>query len=182
MTKNTIRDKAQIIGKKAKVFIDSGEMVLSDKIGTPDEMEEIKVADPKNRLFACEFKPDQANGWWLLVDQRVDIIYIPLERQAAARTDGTAPTDAKTEKLKDESIFPSASIIADDSDIPIKYKKIENVRVAAILDDKFQPLDNKKRDTTPKYISFEVTPTQDAILAYAKGNGRLELSVIPSGN
>jgi len=44
-------------------------------------------------------------------------------------------------------------------------QRISNVRIAAIIDE--------------KYVSFEVDVGLDEFLAYAKGNGRLEISVIP---
>lgn len=68
----------EVIGKKAIMDIESGEMMLSSKVGL-DEMKEIKVKDKNNRLFSVEFKGDQANGWWVLTGQNVDIIFVPNE-------------------------------------------------------------------------------------------------------
>lgn len=146
--KLSVRSPEVLDGKRTAVDIESGEMVLSSKVGSSDEMEKIRVKDKNKRLFSVEFKGDQANGWWLLTDQNVDILFIPSE-------DGN-------------SVNSSSGI-----------KKLKNIRVAALIDDRGKLLKNNERATLPRYISFEVTDEQASFLAYAKSRGRLELSVIP---
>jgi len=144
----SLRSIADAVGKKAKVDIESGEMLLSSKIGTIDEMEQIYMEEESNRLFTVEFKPDQANGWWLLVGQRVDIIFVP----------------------NDASKFS----ITENTEIPVR--KLENIRIAALIDEQGRLLRNEKRDSLPKYVCFEVTEKQAEFLAFAKTNGRIELA------
>lgn len=54
------------------------------------------------------------------------------------------------------------------------------IRVAAIISQEGKLIKNDDRYSLPKYICFEVNTEQDEMLAYAKSNGRIELSVIPS--
>lgn len=146
--KLSVHKPENIAGKRSATDIESGEMVLSSKVGSSDAMEKIKVKDKNKRLFSVEFKGDQANGWWLLTDQNVDIIFVPGET-------GT-----------------SGGVVND-------VKKLENIRIAALIDERGKLLKNNDRSTLPRYISFEVTDRQAAFLAEAKSRGRLELSVIP---
>jgi Flp pilus assembly protein CpaB len=74
------RNSAELTGKKVKADIEEGEMILSSRIGSPDEMQEIQVIDKSSRLYTIEFKPDQANGWWLAEGQHVDLLFIPREK------------------------------------------------------------------------------------------------------
>lgn len=146
--KLSVRKSENILGKRSATDIESGEMILSSKVGSSDAMEKIKVKDKNKRLFSVEFKGDQANGWWLLTDQNVDIIFVPGE---AGTSEGMG------------------------NDV----KKLENIRIAALIDERGKLLKNNDRSTLPRYISFEVTDQQAAFLAEAKSKGRLELSVIP---
>ena len=105
-------------------------------------------------MFTVEFNGDQVNGWWLKEGQYVDIIFIPSEK---AQKVTTITDDQKTYKVE----------------------RVRNVRVAAIIDDKGKLVKDSEKASTPKYVSFEVNDKLDEFLAYAKGNGRLEISVIP---
>ncbi len=60
-----------------------------------------------------------------------------------------------------------------------KIIRIENVRVAYIINDKGGLYSKDESGSSPKYISFEVDNKLDEFLARAKGIGRLEISVIP---
>lgn len=148
----SLRNISDAAAKRAGMDIDAGEMVLSGKL-KPEEMEVIEVKDRNKKLFAVEFKGDQANGWWLMTDQVVDIIYIPNENPV----NGTAPGN----KVRDD------------------MQVLEDIRIAALIDENGKLLKNKDRTSLPRYISFEVTDEQVGFLAYAKGHGRLELSVVP---
>lgn len=62
-----------------------------------------------------------------------------------------------------------------------KVERIEKVRVAALITQEGRLIKNSNdRNVIPKYICLEVDTKQDELLAFAKGNGRIELSVIPS--
>lgn len=152
--RQSIKSMNALIGKKAKTDIEEGEMILTGKIGIIDEMQEIDVKDRNNRLFTVEFRGDQANGWWLLVGQYVDIIFVPNDK-------------AKPQPVTQAE--PQAAAV----------KRLRNVRIAALIDDKGKLLKNSERNSMPKYISFELSDEQDEFLAYAKSNGRLEVSVLP---
>jgi len=164
--KLAVRDLKDVIGRKANVTIESGEMVLSSRIGDIKDIPDIELKNADNRLFTVEFKPDQANGWWLLVDQYVDILFVPNNEP------GIAVYDASSE----QKLMERSKERYDES----KVVRLENIRVAAIIDEKGTLLTNEKRDVVPRYVSFEVDDKQDAFLAHAKSHGRLEISVRPS--
>lgn len=166
------RSVDELVGKTAKADIVSGEMILSGRIGKLDEMTEIRVLDKNNRLFAVEFKPDQANGWWLLIDQKVDLIFIPTSAGGVnVPLDISKPTNPDTIT----ATMPTGTELAQTG-----VKRLENIRVAAIIDEGLKQLNNETRTSNPKFISFEVTKEQDEFLAWAKGNGRIEISVRPN--
>lgn len=188
--KQALRSLKDAEGKMARTDIEEGEMLLSGRLAGQDEMERIKVSDPKNRLFTVEFKGDQANGWWLETGQYVDIIYVANEKQLLLPSSQTKeiqdgnPRQKKRETQVDAYIAkdlenPSGSGDIYDADRKRRLKRLRNIRIAALIDDKGKLLKDTGRTGTPKYVSFEVDGSQDEFLAYAKTNGRLELSVIP---
>lgn len=161
----SLKDIRDVEGKKASMEIEAGEMILSGKLGY-EGMESIEVRDKSKRLFSVEFKADQANGWWLITDQNVDIIFIPDKNQL---TSGEMLGDGSPAGVE------KASRIYDGN----RVQKLRNIRIAALIDENGKLLKNKDRTTLPRYISFEVTDDQTDFLAYAKSNGRLEICVIP---
>ena len=62
---------------------------------------------------------------------------------------------------------------------PGSVARMEKVRIAALIDDSGNVIDDVVKGVVPRYVLFEVEKGQDEFLAYAKANGRLELSVIP---
>jgi Flp pilus assembly protein CpaB len=166
----SFRSMKDLTGKKAKVDITAGEMILSGKLGKANEMEPIEVKDKNSRLFTVEFKGDQANGWWIKVGQYVDIIYVPNDKPKAVEYVSAQAKDQPTVR---------SSQTAGNAEGMEEIKRLNNIRVAALIDEKGNQLKNTNRETLPRYISFEVTDKQVQLLAYAKSNGRLEVSVIP---
>lgn len=160
---NSLED---VMGKRTRMPVERGEMILSSKLGPVNDLPEIKLNDEDNRLFTVEFKPDQANGWWLMANQYVDIIYVPNLAQGMNVINTTSPQGAAQ---NDDAIYDMSRVV-----------RMDNIRVAAIIDEKGNMLSNDKRESIPRFVSFEVNYEQDAFLAYAKGNGRLEISVRPS--
>lgn len=151
----SVTDISRLQGMVAGCTIEEGEMILTSRVEQINAGERIEVQDADKRLFTVEFKPDQANGWSILPGTNVDIIYIP----------------------RDESCG-DVRVIA--SELPeFSAYTIEGIRVAEVLDDKGRVYDEKSGNTVPKYICFEVTSRQAEFLAYAKGNGRLEIAAIP---
>ncbi|HHW49118.1 MAG TPA: hypothetical protein GXX14_10970 [Clostridiaceae bacterium] len=148
--KQSVRNPDEIIGKVTRVEIEEGEMILNTKLIESGEMEELSSIDEKSRLFTVEFNPDQANGWRLKAGQYVDIIYIP----------------------KGVYELPGGTGMSG-------IKRIRNVKIAAIIDNNGNLVRDLNRTSLPRYISFEVNDSLDEFLAYAKDNGRLEVSVIP---
>lgn len=155
--RSAVRDIAEAAGKRAAMDIEAGEMMLYGKLGY-EGMEPIEVKDKSKRLFSVEFKADQANGWWLVADENVDIIFVPSKNALSAEAD---------------------SENAESNNGVNRIQKLHNIRIAALIDENGRLLDNKSRNTLPRYISFEVTEQQADFLAYAKGNGRLEICAIP---
>lgn len=147
VSRQSIKNMDDIVGKRARIEIDQGEMILDSKLINADQIEDIKVLDKESRLFSVEFKPDQVNGWWIKEGQFVDIIFIPHDESRSS-----------------------------------PQKRINNIRVAALIDDNGNFIETIERKSIPRYISFEVKEGLDEFLAYAKGNGRLEVSVIPYKN
>ena len=167
----SLRSISDATSKRTGMDIEAGEMVLSGKLKS-EEMEVIEVKDRNKKLFSVEFKCDQANGWWLLTDQKVDIIYIPDEISVIG-----AASDAGAAK-GNEAL--AATPIDDSAKVRDKIRVLEDIRIAALIDENGKLLKNNGRATLPRYVSFEVTDEQVGLLAYAKGHGRLELSVVPN--
>lgn len=166
----SLKDTADAAGRYAGVDIEAGEMILSGKLNDGGQ-EAVEVRDIGKRLFSVEFKGDQANGWWLMPDQRVNILYIPDERRIAIET-GARPENG-------EKAATDGTAEADAASMRDRIQVLENVRIAALIDENGVILKNAARASLPRYVSFEVTDEQAGLLAYAKGHGRLELSVIP---
>ncbi len=161
----SLRNIGEVVGKRAAMDIEAGEMILTGKLGY-EGMESIEVKDRNKRLYSVEFRGDQANGWWLMTDQNVDILFVPNNTQ----TSGSYKTEGN-----DEVAEQTMGIAAN------RVEKLKNIRIAALIDANGKLLENRDRTTLPQYVSFEVTDQQADFLAYAKSNGRLELCVIPDG-
>jgi Flp pilus assembly protein CpaB len=167
--KQSVKDPDEIIGKIARIEIEEGEMILNAKLIEAGEMEELSYVDEKSRLFTVEFEPDQVNGWRLKAGQYVDIIYIPNER--AVKQD---ELQSQTDGVNGERKYVPAHSTGMSG-----IKRIRNVRIAALIDNNGNLVRDSNRTSLPKYVSFEVNDSLDEFLAYAKDNGRLEVSVIP---
>ena len=161
--KQSIKTMDGIVGKYTKAEIVCGEMVLQSRLCPGDE-EEIQIRNKDCRLFSVEFKGDQANGWLIRPDQYVDILFVPDER-FYLQTKPEAPAES------------AGRIMSPDG----RVSRLQNIRIAAVIDDRGRTIREHDGTSLPKYISFEVTKQQDELLAYAKSRGRLELSVIPAG-
>lgn len=156
-----IKNAGELAGKKAKTDMEEGEMILISKILPADAFDEIRLKDGNNRLFTVEFRADQANGWWLREDQYVDILFVPNDNVT----------------LKNSFQLPSEAVAQ--ADIKTQaggLQRLNNIRIAALIDEKGNLLKAAGNQTPPRLISFEVTNSQDEFLAYAKSNGRLEIS------
>lgn len=159
-----IKDTAEAVGKIAKFDIEEMEMITNSRIAEKIEEKAIELLDKNNRLITVKFEPDQVNGWWL--NDRVDIIFIPdrtltVAQKASNNIDNTAVgEEPKT------ITYNSAGIV-----------RLENIRVAGIIDEN-RLLVDKIENTTyrPVLVSFEVNTEQDKFLAWAKYNGKLEVS------
>lgn len=163
----SIRNVSDAVSKTAAIDIEAGEMILSGRLDN-GKKEFADVSDAGKKLFSIEFKGDQANGWWLATGQKVDIIYIPEEKPAAVH----GPQDGGDSK----DTAASAKI----ENLNSKIRVLKDIRVAAVIDENGNLLKNSGRITVPRFISFEVTDEQAGVLAYAKGHGRIELSVSPN--
>ena len=158
-----IKDTAEAIGKTAKFDIEEMEMITNSRIIEKIEEKKIELLDKNNRLITIEFKPDQVNGWW--IEDKVDIIFVSDKTLSTAQKASNADNTAVGEELN-KITYDSTGII-----------RLEDIRVAAIIDESRQLVD-KIEDTTyrPILVSFEVNTEQDKFLAWAKYNGKLEVS------
>lgn len=104
----SVKKTGEAAGKKAVMDIESGEMLLSSKLGL-DEMQQIEVKDKNKRLFSVEFKGDQANGWWVLVDQYVDILFIPNETYGNPALSDSPRDDGQESNRQEPSLQDSVS-------------------------------------------------------------------------
>lgn len=177
------------ISKMAGTDIEAGEMLLEAKLSF-GERGIIEAEDKSKRLFSVEFDVDQANGWQLVDDQYVDIIYVPnnseqrnqpyvaegvkeVEGANGAETaefaDSTDGGDGAKSASATEALVPSASNV----------KVLKSIRIAGLIDEDGKLVNISKSIGAPRYISFEVTEEQAVFLAYAKRSGKLELSCIP---
>lgn len=204
--RESMKSIQEAASKTARVELEQGEMVLSGKLESGDTGD-IKLTNANNRLFSIEFKGDQANGWWLKDDQEVDIIFVPDRRsltpvqQEQADTVQLGPADSKVAGNSPDSGVGtltggaqspgSGQLVGarqDSGNTPAGtailpkgagIQVMRGVRIAAIIDENGTVLKETGRSSIPRYISFEVTSEQADFLAYAKGGGRLEISVIP---
>lgn len=157
---NALRDMENAVSKRAGMDIEAGEMLLGSKL-LSGEGGIIEAEDHSKRLFCVEFETDRANGWQLSDGQNVDIIYVPNHGE-----------------LKDEP--PLANGVETVSPASSGVKVLKNIRIAGLIDEDARVTDRTEAEKTPKYVCFEVTVEQAAFLAFAKSNGRLEISSVPA--
>jgi|LSQX01.3.fsa_nt_gb Flp pilus assembly protein CpaB len=155
---NALRRVDEAVSMRARIDIEADEMLLKAKlISSEDDI--IKAEDTSKRLICVELRIDQANAWQLKEDKHVDIIFVPNSVEQGENSPEAAG-------LID--VVPSKGV-----------KIIKDVRIAGIFDEDAKQTDITEADSIPKYLSFEVTAEQAVFLAYAKNNGKLELSAIP---
>lgn len=156
---DALKSNAEAVSKRAGMDIEAGEMLLDAKLSS-GESGIIEAEDKSKRLFSVEFEVDQANGWQLSDDQFVDIIYVPNHNEQ-------------------QNKLPVANGAASVSQDAIGVKILENIRIAGLINEEGKLVDILDSKEAPRYVSFEVSAEQAAFLAYAKSNGKLELSCIP---
>lgn len=157
--RSALKNKADAVGKRAVMEIEAGELLLQSKLKAENDAL-IQARNKTNRLFSVRFEGDQVNGWQLTADQRVDIIYVP----SGSDPNGSGSQGENT----------AAGSVEQNG-----VRVLKNIRVAGIISDGGDLLENGQSQTAPKYVSFEVTGEQAGFLAYAKYNGKLEVSCIP---
>ncbi len=149
----------EAVAMRAGMVIEAGEMMLKSKL-LPDEDDIIRAQDINKRLISAELRVDQANAWQLTENQYVDIIYVP-------NNGGGQDQPLEVNEVEDASSAPNG------------VKVIKGIRIAGVLDEDAKRVDIPETESIPKYVSFEVTQEQAVFIAYAKNNGKLELSCIP---
>lgn len=161
---NAIKDTAEAIGKAAKFDIDEMELLSKSRLMEKVEEKKIELENFNNRLITIKFEPDQVNGWWL--DDRVDIIFIPNENSADKPKSAMINNMQQNDETSEKAVYDSSGIV-----------RLENIRVAAIIDESRRLVEDIV-DTTysPVLVSFEVSTDQDKFLAWAKYNGKIEVS------
>jgi Flp pilus assembly protein CpaB len=156
---DAVKNAGEALGKRTSTDLVKGEMLLKARLSS-DSRKIAKAEDKNNRLFSVELKTDQANAWQFSDRQFVDIIYVPNQGEKGEQT-------------------PRAEGVTDAAPVSSGIRIMKNVRVAGLVDEDGRLLDSSDSKKTPRYVSFEVTQEQAIFLAYAKSNGRLELSCIP---
>ena len=149
LASSALKSPEEAVGKRTAGAIAAGQIIYSGSLNG-DPGNASQFESPDNRLFSLELKGDAANGWWIGGDQRIDVIFIPGSDKAVDKTGVSGLGE-----------------------------KLENIRVAAVLDEKGNRIGDAAREAIPKYICLEVTPEQSMFLAFAKTNGKIELAVRP---
>lgn len=156
---DAVKNMGEALGKRTTADLVKGEMLLEARL-TADVRATARAEDMNNRLFSVELKTDQANAWLFSDRQFVDIIYVP------------NPGEQKEQP-------PQAGGISDVPSVSTGVRILKNVRIAGLVDEDGKLTGAAESEKMPRYVSFEVTQDQAVFLAYAKSNGRLELSCIP---
>lgn len=156
---DAVKNIGEATGKRTAANLLRGEPLLKARLSA-DAQNIVKAEDSSNRLFSVELKADQANAWLFSDRQFVDIIYVPNSGEANGKP-------------------PQAEGIYDVPPASNGVRIIKNVRVAGLIDEDGKLKGVSESEKVPRYVSFEVTQDQAVFLAYAKSNGRLELSCIP---
>lgn len=157
--KDAVRSIDEAANMTAADFIHGGEQLLKGRL-TDEPAIAAETLDKSNRLFCVEPKSDQANAWQLTKEQYVDLIYVPNYGQQ-----GNTP--------------PEAAGVVEVPPLSNGVKLLKGVRIAGLVDEDGKLAGADRTEKLPKYILFEVTQEQAIFLAYAKSNGRLEVSSIP---
>ena len=157
--RDAVRRIEDAVGMRAADPIYNGEMLLRGRL-TQEEDDKVKVLNRSNRLFCLAPGWDQANAWQLEKDQHVDIIFVP-------------------NHLDQGKACPEASGVISVNPPQAGIKMMKNIRIAGLVDEDGKTVNDSGAGTTPKYVIFEVTQDQAVFLAYAKSNGRIEISAVP---
>lgn len=161
---NAVKDAAEAIGKAAKFDIEEMEMITKSRLMEKVEEKKIEMENPNSRLITIKFEPDQVNGWWL--DERVDIIFIPNDNSGDKPKPAMINNMQQNDETSEKAVYDSSGIV-----------RLENIRVAAIIDESRQLVEDIVDATySPILVSFEVNTEQDKFLAWAKYNGKIEVS------
>ncbi|SHJ43516.1 Flp pilus assembly protein CpaB [Lutispora thermophila] len=157
-----VKDMGEAVGKIAKIDIEEMEMITASRLVEYVEEKKLKMENPNNRFITIKFEPDQVNGWW--IGDRVDILFVPDDNEYSAPK--AIINNGQQEETNGKIIFDPSGIV-----------RLENVRVAAIMDETRKLVENIE-DTTynPVLVSFEVDTEQDKFLAWAKHHGKIEVS------
>ncbi len=157
--KDAVRSIDEAANMVAADFIHRGELLLKGRLAD-EPIQGIEVLNRSSRLFCLEPKCDQANAWQLTKDQYVDVIYIPNYGE-------------------ENNTPPEAGGVVGVPPLSNGVKLLKGIRIAGLVAEDGKLLDGDETSKLPQYILFEVTEEQAVFLAYAKGNGRLELTSIP---
>ncbi len=157
--KDAVKSIDEAVNMTAADFIHGGEQLLKGRLADkPDNT--VEALDRTNRLFCVEPKSDQANAWQLTKDQYVDLIYVPNYGQQS-------------------NTPPEAAGVVGVPPLSNGVRLLKHVRIAGLVDEDGNLAEEGVAKKLPKYIVLEVTEEQAIFLAFAKSNGKLELSSVP---
>ncbi|NLK86258.1 MAG: hypothetical protein GX279_02030 [Clostridiaceae bacterium] len=157
--RDAVRSIDEAVGLTAANFIYKGEQLLKGRL-TDEPASAVEALDKSNRLFSLEPKSDQASAWQLVKDQYVDLIYVPNHGQQ-------------------DNTPPEAAGVVGVPPLDNGVKLLKRIRIAGLVDENGRLAEGDVSEKLPKFILLEVTEEQAVFLAYAKSNGKLELSSIP---
>jgi Flp pilus assembly protein CpaB len=157
--RDALRSIDDAVGLTAAESIYKGEQIIKARL-TDEPADTVETLDKSNRLFCLEPKSDQANAWQLEKDQYVDLIYVPNYGQQ-------------------DNMPPEAAGVVAVPPMENGVRMLRSVRIAGLVDEDGNLAGTDASFELPQYILLEVTPEQAVFLAFAKSNGRIELSGIP---
>ncbi|HBQ64716.1 MAG TPA: hypothetical protein DD727_07315 [Clostridiales bacterium] len=122
-------DKELYTGYRAADRLYAGEILYEDDLVPPGKISSILLDDPGNVLMALDLKGDQANGWWVEVNSRVDVLYVSaLDKKTIERMEWI-----RVAGLLDETGSPVPAPGGDRNAFPPKYISLEVTPGQAIL-------------------------------------------------
>jgi Flp pilus assembly protein CpaB len=157
--RDAVRNIDEAVGMRAAADIYDGEVLLRGRL-TEKESDAVEALNKSNRLFSLKPEWDQVNAWQLEKDQYVDVVFVP-------------------NHLNQDGVCPEAPGVLSVPPAQTGIRMMKNIRIAGFVDEDGEPVKDGGTGKVPRYILLEVTQEQAVFLAYAKSNGRVELSAIP---
>jgi pilus assembly protein CpaB len=145
---NYVKSKSDIVGKFAVNNIYRNEELLTNDLKIYKDDFFFNLENTNNQFMSIAFNSDAANGWRLMKDQRVNIIFSPYQ-------------------VSEGSVLSMPRVIENIRVVDILSETLKSYNI-----------NSNEEMGVPKYIIFEVTPDIAEYLTHVKDKGRLEISVL----